>query len=253
MGLRKIIKEFEMGNVCVVGLRGCGKDMLFANVIARRKQPYVSNTNYHCKKSPFLKLKFEKLNVKNNYKNFISDDIVPYDYPYLENCDIYIADCGVYLPSQYCNELNKLYPEFPTFYALSRHIAENNVHFNVQNLNRVWDKLREQSDTYILCNSCKVFKGRMPIIGRLFRGLVFQTVTIYEKYQSCVDRVEPFKPTSIPLFADKQTKANLRQVNEERKARYRESYGNVKRRLLIYRNKSKYDTRLFKGVLSGEN
>ena len=252
MGLSKIIKEFEKGTVCVVGLRGCGKDMLFANVIARRKQPYVSNSDYHCDKSPFIKLKFDRLNVKNNYKNFISDDIVPYDYPYGEGFDIYISDCGIFLPSQYCNELNKLYPEFPTFYALSRHIANNNVHFNVQNLNRVWDKLREQSDTYIMCNSCHVFKGRIPIIGRLFKGLVFQVVTVYEKYQSCVDRVEPYKPISIPIMASKQTKASLKQVNEERRGRYRETYGKVKRRLLIYRNKSKYDTRLFKGVLSRE-
>ena len=57
MNMRKIVKLFEQGNVCVVGLRGCGKDMLFANVIARRRQPYVSNTDYHCKKSPFIKLK----------------------------------------------------------------------------------------------------------------------------------------------------------------------------------------------------
>lgn len=253
MGLKKIIKEFEKGNVCVVGLRGCGKDMLFANVIARRKLPYVSNTNYYCKHSPYMKLVFDKLNVKNNYKNFINDNIIPYDYPYIEGCDIYISDCGIYLPSQYCNELNKLYPEFPTFYALSRQIADNNVHFNVQNLNRVWDKLREQSDIYIMANSCKVFKGRIPIIGRLFNGLVFQTVTTYDKYQSCVDRVEPYKPAPVPLFASKELKAQIQRSNEEAKRRYREVYGNVKRRLLIYRNKSKYDTRLFKGVLSCEN
>lgn len=252
LGLKKIIRKFEEGNVCVVGLRGTGKDMLFANVIARRKQPYISNTDYHIKDLSYLKLRFDKLNVKNNYKNFIADDIVPYDYPYPENIDIYIPDCGVYLPSQYCNELNKQFPEFPTFYALSRHVANCNVHFNVQNLNRVWDKLREQSDIYIKCESCKCLKGKLPIIGRLFKGLVFQTVTLYEKYQSCVDRVEPFKAVSIPLFANKQTKANLKQVNEEAKRRYTEQYGKVKRVRLIYRNKSKYDTRLFKGVLQGD-
>ena len=252
IGLRKIIKEFEKGNCCVVGLRGTGKDMLFANVVARRKQPYISNTDYHIKDVSYIKLKFDKLNVKNNYKNFIVDDIVPYDYPYPQECDIYIADCGVYLPSQYCNELNKLYPEFPTFYALSRHLANCNVHFNVQNLNRVWDKLREQSDIYITCNNCKVLKGRLPLFKRILSGVVFQTVTLYEKYSSCVDRVEPFKPVAIPLFANKQMKANLRQVNEEAKRRYQEQYGKVKRVRLIYKNKSNYDTRLFKGVLANE-
>lgn len=253
MGLNKIIKEFEKGNVCVVGLRGCGKDMLFANVIARRKQPYISNTDYHCDNSPYIKLKFDKLNIKNNYKNFIADDIVPYDYPYPQNCDIYIADCGVYLPSQYCNNLNNLFPEFPSFYALSRHIANNNVHFNVQNLNRVWDKLREQSDTYIMANYCKVLKCRLPLLSRLFNGLVIQKVTCYEKYQSAVDRVEPYRAVKIPMFASKEMKAQLQRTDEEARRRYREVYGKVKSRLLIYKNKSKYDTRLFKGVLTGEN
>lgn len=240
MNMRKILKLFDSGNVCVVGLRGCGKDMLFANVVARRKQPYISNTDYHCKKSPFMKLSFDRLNIKNNYKNFISGEIVPYDYPYPEKCDIYIGDCGIYLPSQYCNELNKLYPEFPAFYALSRHIADCNVHFNVQNLNRVWDKLREQSDIYIRTTSCKVV-----------RKWVFQSVVVYDKYQSCVDRVEPFKPTPCPLFG-KEARAIVQQTNAEAKRRYFELYGNVKRYLLIYKNKSKYDTRLFKGVLSCE-
>ena len=242
MNMHRIIKLFEQGNVCVVGLRGCGKDMLFANVVARRRKPYVSNTDYHCKNAPFIKLKFDNLNIKNNYKNFVSGEIVPYDYPYPENADCYIADCGIYLPSQYCNELNKLYPEFPAFYALSRHIANCNVHFNVQNLNRVWDKLREQSDTYIRTVSCHV----------LFKKWVLQTVVVYDKYQSCVDRVDPFCPTPMPLFGGKETKAALRQSNDEAKRRYKEIYGEVKKYILIYKNKSNYDTRLFKGVLSGE-
>ncbi len=247
MGLRRIIKDFKQANVCVVGLRGTGKDMLFANVVARRREPYISNTDYCCARSPYLPLRFDKLNVKNNYKNFISGDIVPYDYPYPENCDIYVGDCGIYLPSQYCNELSKQFPELPTFYALSRHIGNCNFHFNVQNLNRVYDKLREMSDIYYTCNSCKVLK--LPFL----KGIVIQCVTKYDKYQSCVDRVQPFKSVRIPLFAKPELKASLRQVNEEAKRRYSEQYGLVKRYLLIYKNKSKYDTRLFKGVLKGEN
>lgn len=39
MNMRKILKLFDSGNVCVVGLRGCGKDMLFANVVARQNNP----------------------------------------------------------------------------------------------------------------------------------------------------------------------------------------------------------------------
>ena len=101
MNMHKIIRLFEKGNVCVVGLRGCGKDMLFANVVARRKMPYISNTDYCCEKSSYLKLKFDNLNIKNNYENFISGDIIPYDYPYPEQADVYIADCGIYFGFKY--------------------------------------------------------------------------------------------------------------------------------------------------------
>lgn len=240
-GLRKIIKLFECGNVCVVGLRGCGKDMLFANVISRRKQPYVSNTDYKSKGSTYIPLDFGKLDVKNNWENFVSGDIIPYDYPYPEKCDTYIADCGIYLPSQYCNELNRKYPQFPVYYALSRHIADSNVHFNVQNLNRVWDKLREQSDTYIRVTGCKV-------LGRL----VFQRCVVYDKYSACVDRADPYKHIRIPPFSSKEMKAVLRQKDEEMYRKFNETHGKVKGYILIYVNKSKYDTRLFRGVLSGK-
>ena len=96
MNMRKILKLFDSGNVCVVGLRGCGKDMLFANVIARRKQPYISNTDYHCKKSPFMKLSFDRLNIKNNYKNFISGEIVPMITPTPKNA-IFISAIAVFI------------------------------------------------------------------------------------------------------------------------------------------------------------
>lgn len=49
MGIRNIKRMFEDGNVCVVGLRGRGKDMLFANIIARRRKEYISNTDYKVK------------------------------------------------------------------------------------------------------------------------------------------------------------------------------------------------------------
>lgn len=37
----------------------------------------------------------------------------------------------------------------PIFYALSRHLYNNNIHVNVQNLGRLWLKLREQADSFI--------------------------------------------------------------------------------------------------------
>ena len=117
--------------------------------------------------------------------------------------------------------------------ALSRQIGELNVHINVQNLNRCWDKIREQSDSYIRCTFCKVIFG-----------YVLQMVIVYDLYDSCVQRVKPFS-VRLPLFATRE----MRQNWEIERERYAQKYGLVQRKLLIYKNKSSYDTRKFKEML----
>lgn len=236
MRFKSVIKMFEDGNVCVCGLRGKGKDMLLANVTIRRKLPYLSNMDYG---GMFIPLDLERLDCgKNKYEDFISGKVKRYVFEYPDGTDIYISDAGIYFPSQYCNELNKKYPHFATFQALTRQIGACNFHVNVQNLNRVWDKIREQSDTYILCRGCKVlFKGR----------LVIQRIRIYDMYESCANRVPPLRLT-VPMF-NKEAQATVRTAKEK----YEAEHGKIKNRILIYRNKSKYNTRYFKDLLaSGE-
>lgn len=231
MSIKKIIKLFRAGNVCVVGLRGRGKDMLMANVVVRRELPYVSNTNYGGFHIPFDPLAYDC--GGNTYVDFITGDLHKYFYPHSDGTDIYVSDAGVYFPAQYCNELNKKFGFLSTFMALSRQLGECNFHINVQNLNRVWDKIREQSDIYIMCNRCIV----------LFGKLVLQKVTIYEKYQSAVDRVPPYRPPRVRLNADRKMNISME------KQRYRTAHGDIKPMILIYRNKSTYDTRVFKRML----
>ncbi len=230
--MRKIIKLFDAGNVCVTGLRGRGKDMLMANVAVRRGIPYVANVDYGGDRYPFIPSQFDC--GKNTYANFLSGKVNRYEYPFGDGVDLYISDAGIYFPSQYCGELNKHFGYFSTFMALSRHLGDCNVHFNVQNLNRVWDKIREQSDIYIACNACKV----------LFGCIIIQRVTLYEKYQSAVDRVPVYTPPKATFGADR--KFNIAQEQQ----RYKILYGRIKPRLLIYINKSNYDTRIFKSILA---
>lgn len=233
MRFKKIIKMFETGNVCVTGLRGRGKDMLMSNVVVRRNLPYVCNVDYKGKRARYKKFNPLDYDTKNGFQNFIEGKLSPYEFPHEDGTDIYISDAGVYFPSQYCSDLNKKYGGLVSFMALSRHLGACNVHINVQNLNRCWDKIREQSDIYISCNRCIV----------LF-GFVFQLVTIYENYDSCVKRVPPFSMKRPFLNPDRQQQWEIAYNN------YRCSYGKVERRILFYRNKSKYDTRIFKSMLS---
>lgn len=236
MNLKKLINKFyKKGNVCVTGLRGTGKDLLTGNIIARRNMPYISNLEYTNSKHKYLytPLNIDLLDVNNKYSNFISGKINKYDYPYAKQVDIYISDAGVYLPSQYCNQLNKEYEGLITFQALSRQVGECNVHINVQNLNRLWDKVREQSEIYIRCEWCKVIFG-----------FVIQKITIYEKYQSCLDRVKPCR-VRIPIMGDKVARMQAKTYVDN----FRNQHGKISQHLLIYKNKSKHDTLFFGDLL----
>lgn len=240
MNINKIKKLFENGNVCVVGEKGAGKDMLIGNIICRRKLPYVSNVDYPRKnylKITHYPLEFEKINVGgNNYKDFISGDLTPYEYPYPLGTDVYISDAGVYLPAQYCNELNRDYKNLATLMAISRHLGFN-VHVNCQNLNRIYDKVREQSRTYITALGCKVIK--LPNNQQL----VIQKVRIYEKYDSCANNVPTLKlPIWVYLGGDSLL-AKLYKLN------YKVQHGEIKEKTLIYLNKCGYNTHIFRTML----
>lgn len=230
MGIKKIIKLFEDGNVSISGLRGTGKDMLMGNVIIRRGLPYVSNLNYGGK---WIPLNWPDIDCHNNYTNFISGKINHFDWPYPDRVDIYASDLGIILPSQFCNELNRNYGYLPVTQALTRHFGLCNFHYNTQNLNRVYDKVREQSDLYIRCISCHVIFG-----------IVFQRIIIYENYESCVKRVPPFRLRKPLLNADR------RQQWEIQKTNYEITWGTVTPMFLIYRNRSTYNTRYYKELMA---
>ena len=233
MRFKKIIRLFEDGNVCVCGLRGRGKDLLMSNVVTRRKLSYISNIDYGGKYYPFF---YDDLACGNNtFRQFIRGDVNYYSFPYPDGTDVYLSDAGIYFPSQYCNELNKLFPYMAVYQAISRHVANANFHFNAQNLNRVWDKIREQSDIYILCRRCWYI-----------RGLVIQFITIYDKYQSAVDRQKPLN-LPLPLLSNKET----RMLRKIQLAQYEATHGRIENRILIYKNRSNYNSRQFKEILEG--
>lgn len=238
--MKQILKMFNDGNVCVLGERGTGKDMLFANVIARRNLDYIGNCRYDKKVGIPLKyyeLDFDKIDCGGNtYNDFIKGSIKPYVYPYPLGVDVYITDVGVYLPSQYCGELNKHYSQIPTFMALSRHLGECNVHINVQNLNRAWDKLREQSRRYITCLKCNV----IPIFNK---QLIIQRVRVYERADSCINNVPTLKLPLFVILGKDRMLARLYKLN------YRVQHGEIKERTLIYFNQSSYDTHVFRQML----
>lgn len=232
--MRRIIKLFDARNVLVDGMCGSGKDILMANVVVRRNRPYVANINYGGDYHP---LDFDAIDCgKNTYNDFLDGTLKHYEFPYPDGTDIYLSDCGVYFPSQYSGPLDKKYAHFPTFMALRRQLGECNVHANSQFVGRIWNKIREQSEQYIHCvGVCKWFLR--------LTGIVIQKVVVYERYESCEKRVPPF-PLRRPLL-----NMERRFQWEMQYANYLISHGEIKPMILIYRNKSTYNTRRFKEML----
>lgn len=235
--MRYVTNLFKHHSVCVTGMKGSGKDMLLANVLARlpTSSSYASNIDYHVQ-ATHIPLDLTALDCGGNtYADLISGDVKPYSSPLPDGVSIFISDAGVYLPSQYCAELNRKYPYLPTLFALYRQTNDAHIHINTQNLNRLWDKLREQSDVYIYCRWCKVLPG----------GIVIQKITEYDKAQSCIDRV---KPCAIKIgFFDKPEVRTFKQLYIDS---FSNTHGLVRDHLLIYRNKSKYNTRYFRDLLN---
>lgn len=232
----EIVRLFENGSVNVSGLRGTGKDMLMANVIAIRGKPYISNVNYGGDWTP---LDVGAFNIGNSYRDFLDGTLSPYVYPYPDGMDVYTSDSGLLFPSQYSADLDKRYPYLATVHGLLRQLGECSWHTNSQRNDRVYNKIREQSDTYIVCNG--IFK---PLL-KLSKGkLVLQVVTIYSKASSAQDFVPPY-PVPRPILGG----AEALLAWSLDKAKYDITYGKVKRRILFYINRSAYDTRIYKKVL----
>ena len=174
-----VLKEFANASVIVAGKKGSGKDLLFQFVIKKRKKAYANmpyGNNVEVRDISTLSV------APNTYDSFINGKIQKVDNNYPDGVDFFLSDGGIYLPSQYHGLLDKKYPSLPIFYALSRQLNNMRIHVNTQNFNRLWDKLREQADSYFKCIFAHV----------LFKRLVIQRVRFYSKYESAVNNVLPF-------------------------------------------------------------
>jgi len=224
---KRISKEFRHGNVIVFGKKGKGKDLLFQTIILDQKKEYYSNITYGYKYN-HIDLKELELG-KNTFHNFINGNVEkvdPSNYPF-ENKDIYISEGGIFLPSQYDTTLHKIYPSLPISYALSRHLWNNNIHYNSQSLERAWKALREQADYFVMCRG--VIK--LPFF------LVIKTRE-FDKYETAKANILPMKR----LFFNNFDKALIAQHNA--------TYGLIRDGFVFIRRSAiRYDTRYFKKLI----
>lgn len=227
---RKFVKQFEKGNVLVSGMRGRGKDVAFCVVVNSRKRNYISNIQYSNPKKRYQRFNFDAkvwALSGNTYTDLIDNRVKTYSYPYPDGIDYYISDAGVYFPSQYQSELVKRYAGAPMFQALSRHLGDCNVHVNSQRQNRVWDKIREQSDIYIVMRGCHVMR---------FLKIALIRYTIYDNEESAEKQIK------LPFFG-------LGKRARELKQSFLATHGAIKNGFFFTKIPYRFDSRRFKKIL----
>jgi len=221
-------RQFKDCNTLTFGKKGHGKDVFFALVIHARKKKHYANIPYD-KNTTILHPRQYSI-TPNTYQNFIEGKVIKIPKILQEGYDYYVSDGGIVLPSQYDSVLDKVYPSFPLAYALSRQLWGSNVHVNSQSIERPWKKIREQADSFFLCQSCV----KLPFFLLL-------NVRFYDKYNSALQELAPLKN----LFLNKYAKAN--------KAMYVAQNGSIRNlHLLCPKRWLTYDTRYFHSVIFGD-
>lgn len=233
--MRPLVRLFEHYSVSVSGDKGSGKDLITNNVIARRRLPHVSNLPTNL--PDYFPFEYDKIDLKCTYKDLVSGNVPHYVFPYPMGTDIYLSDCGVYYPSQFCNELNRDYKSLPTFLGLSRQLGNCRVHQNTQSCNRVFDKIREQCDRYVRCR--KTLK--LPF------GYFITFTTEYDRYDSCEARIRPCR---VPIGSIMSPESRM--MSRVARDQFYNQHGSVKDHIYIYRNKAKYDTLYFGELFGGD-
>lgn len=224
---REMIRRFKDNNVIVFGRKGKGKDLLFQYVINKRKrEKYSANISYGHK---WQELKLKDLSLyPNTFEDLLNENIQKLPkQPFEDKQDIYISDAGNYFPSQYDYLLHKHYKSAPLYYSLCRHISNNNIHCNAQNLERIWKALREQADTYIWVNKRK----------KVFFGFCLRVdYIIYDKYETARNEVRPLK-TGI-----RKTLKDQKKIQESQSGLCKAGH------FYIRKGKIKYNTRAFRDI-----
>lgn len=231
-----LVKSFSEGNCLIFGPKGAGKDLLNNKVINARKQNCYANIPYNRDYCTVKSIKDFSVEP-NTFENILNNNIKEVKKINKEECDFYISDAGIVLPSQYSQSLIKEYPSLPIYYALSRQLTNSNIHCNTQYIGRVWDKIREQAEYFFRALhttklSIKIKRnGYVKEYGFLITDFIF-----YDSYESAAAKMRPFN--NKKLFAGKEGAAM--------KADFEAKHGIVKQYKIIQRiSHVYYDSRHF--------
>ena len=226
----RILKTFfdKTSNI-IFGAKGTGKDLLNQHIINIKKEPYLANIPYG---HEYYLEPIKNLNIDpNTFHNFIDEKVYTIEKNDIyEGLDYYVSEAGIQLPCQFNNELTKKYKSLPIYYALSRHLYNQNININSQYIDRAWNLLREQADGFV-----RTIKT-IP----LFKGIICK-IRLYDKYESAKANLLPMK------------KKLFNKIHNAIVDQYNATNGYIENRMYYIKKKNiYYDTRHFHKVVFGE-
>lgn len=220
-----------------------------------RNPLYLSNVNYGygglvidikeleiINKKSGLPVKYSDI-VDGSYKDMEFEKIHKY-----EGLDFFLSDVQTGLPNTEHNQLDKLYPWLPVFFALSGQLYNMLIIINSQEFERPWIKLRGQQDKYyraiktIPFNKSFVQKyiwNEIPIL----KNYIFIKVRAYTELQSAQQNILPFNAMGLVNEGSKHLVLTAGQATKEQ---FEATYGEIKERTICINKKHiRYDSRIF--------
>lgn len=221
----KIKKMFKDLSIVVCGKRGKGKDTLMSFVAYGQEHnsnvPLQDYTNMILMKDLMIPDFTRKVITTNS-----NLDLNYLDYKKFNNIT-FISDSQLYFPNYEDSALKKEYPYLANTYQVWRHLFDAGLHFNTQNLSRLWIILREQIEDCIMCLGC---------VWLPFYCLM--KVRYYESAEDCIKKLRPIKSGLFKSSAQKVEESNRNEIYEMW--------------LLIPRRYINHDSRYFKKIVLSE-
>lgn len=231
---RKWLKMINKSNTIIFGYKGTGKDVLMQKLYNMKNgKKKISNIPYNSKfyNVESYDFKYKHFAIGNTYANFLEDKYnIQEKNNYFENSTMYISDAGLGLGNFNDSLLRKFYNDLPTYFALSRHLYNQNIILNVQDLDRLWTAIEEQQELYVRCVQVQnfIFWLRCKIV-------------VYNNFNSAKQKLLPVK--KIGLKND-NNRADI--------AQYKATNGTIEEvTYYIRKSKIKYDTRFYHNLIFG--
>ena len=165
-----------------------------------------------------------------------------------EGLDFFLSDVQTALPNTEHNQLDKLYPWLPVFFALAGQLYNMLIIINSQEFERPWVKLRGQQDKYYRAIKTTPFNksfiqkyvwNEIPIL----KNYIFIKIRSYSELQSAQQNVLPFNAIGLVNEGSKHLVLTAGQATKEQ---FEATYGEIKERTIVINKKHiKYDSRIF--------